>query len=290
MAWYDKYRTAFEYPWQDIPSEVRLEITTKMKSFRAVTDPECSVVLIAHNEERHILGSLWSLVDNICDFSVEILVVSNNSTDATDRLLEETGVCWFREEKKGPGFARQCGLNHARGKYHICIDSDTLYPPYYIAMHVYNLRKPEVVCTYGLWSFLPDEHHPKLGLFLYESLRDIYICLQNINRPELCVRGMVLAFRTEFGKMVGYRTDIIRGEDGMMALELKKYGKLKLIRSRKARAVTSCGTLDGGGSLFRNIWCRFIGVMKGIVYLFTTASEYKDRDSNLIDKNKIEEV
>ena len=287
MAWYSKYLAAFERHYQDVSNEIKKEIADKMLRFRQDdTTPVCSVVAIAHNEEKHILGCLWSLVDNICDFPVEIIVVSNNSTDAKEQLLNEVGVLWYSEEKKGPGFARQCGLNHARGKYHICIDSDTLYPPYYVATHVKHLDKGSIVCTYGLWSFLPDAHHSKSGLFFYELLRDFYLSLQNINRPELCVRGMVLAFRTDIGRKIGYNTSILRGEDGMMALGLKQYGKLKFLKSRKARAITCNGTLDGGGNLARNAWSRFKKGIRNIKKQITTQSKYDDRDYNVIKKDE----
>ena len=54
------------------------------------------------------------------------------------------------------------GLNHARGKYHLCIDADTLYPPQYISTMIKVLQDKEVAGAYALWSFLPNEHH--LGL------------------------------------------------------------------------------------------------------------------------------
>lgn len=282
MAWYEKYLAAFERPYKDVPAEIKKTVREKLKRFSPTETPLCSVVLIAHNEEKHILGCLWSLCENQVDFPTEIIVADNHSTDATPQILDELGVIWFEEEKKSPGFARQCGLDHARGKYHICIDTDTLYPSLYMATHVRYLEREGTACTYGLWSFLPGEGRSKVGLFFYELLRDIYLSVQNINRPELCVRGMTLAFRTEWGKQVGYRTNIIRGEDGMMALGLKKYGKLKMIRSRKARPRTSCGTLSGGGSLWRNTWERFKKALRGIGLLFTRQEEYEDRDYNLI--------
>lgn len=286
MAWYDKYLIAFERPYSTVPQTVKQEVADKLEKLSLqAEDPLVSVVLIAHNEERHILSCLWSLVNNICDFPIEIIVVSNCSTDATESILDELGAYWFQELKKGPGFARQCGLNHARGMYHVCIDVDTLYPPLYIATHVSYLKKKDIVCTYGFWSFLPDEHHSKLGLFFYEFLRDIYLSLQNISRPELCVRGMTLAFRTEYGKQVGYKTNIIRGEDGMMALGLKKYGKLKLLHTRKARAMTCSSTLDGGGGLLQNLWSRCVTAIKRTRLLFSSQTEYKDQDYNLIKKD-----
>lgn len=287
MKWYQKYLAAYERPYTEVPEGVKQEVARKLKKFSHVEEPVISVVAIAHNEGRHILACLWSLADNAVDLPTEIIVVSNHSTDDTDTILSELGVTWYSETRKSPGFARQCGLDHARGTYHICIDSDTLYPPHYIATHVRCLQQKDVVCTYGLWSFLPDKNHSATGLFFYELLRDIYLNVQNFNRPELCVRGMVLAFRTAPGKKVGYRTNIIRGEDGMMALGLKKYGKLKFLRTSKVRAITSNQILNSGGGLMKSAWFRFKKGIGSLQLLFTKQEEYKDQDYNLIDKKPI---
>lgn len=270
MEWYSKYLEAFERPYKEIPNAVKTIIANQIKQKCYSTEnPLCSVVAIAHNEETHLLGCLWSLTDNICNFPIEIIVVNNNSTDATEQLLREINVTYYNEERQSPGFARQCGLDHSHGKYHICIDADTLYPPHYITTHLKYLKQPEIVCTYGLWSFLPDKNHTKTSLAFYEFLRDLYLHIQNIKRPELVTRGMVLAFHTEPGKKVGYCTHVTRGEDGKMALGLKQYGKLKFITSRKVRAVTSNATLNSKGGLLSNIWFRIKKAGKNLNLVFT---------------------
>jgi len=43
--------------------------------------------------------------------------------------LDEIGVRSYLESKQGTPHARQLGLEKARGKYHLCADSDTFYPP-----------------------------------------------------------------------------------------------------------------------------------------------------------------
>lgn len=57
-----------------------------------------------------------------------------------------------------------CGLNHARGKYYICIDSDTIYPKKYIETLVKTLEKPDTVAVSSLWSYIPDKQHPWLAV------------------------------------------------------------------------------------------------------------------------------
>nr|WP_320058406.1 glycosyltransferase family 2 protein [uncultured Bacteroides sp.] len=281
MPWYTNYIEVYEKPLSSVPQTIIAEVQSKLKE-RQSEEPLISVVLIAHNEEKRLLACLWSLCNNKCDLPIEILAVNNCSTDGTTEVLNELGVTWFDEKKKGPGHARQCGLDHAKGVYHICIDADTMYPPLYIQTHVRQLMKPEVACTFSLWSFIPIEGKSRIGLFFYEALRDMYLGLQSINRPELCVRGMVFGFKTEYARRIGFRTDIIRGEDGSLALGMKPYGKLKLITSRKARAITGYGTVGADGSLLKSFGKRFIRAVKSISGLFTRKEQYKDEEENLI--------
>lgn len=247
MKWYADYLSIYDKPFTQAPQAVINQVKDKIRQL-ATHAPLVSVVAIAHNEEKRILSCLWSLCENQHNYPVEILVINNHSTDHTEEVLKELGVTYFNEYQKGPGFARQCGLNHARGKYHLCIDADTLYPPQYISTMIKVLQDKEVAGAYALWSFLPNEHH--LGLFFYETLRDLYLKIQNLNRPELNVRGMAFAFHTETARKEGFRTDILRGEDGSLALALKKYGKLRFVTARKARVLTGYGTVSADGSLF----------------------------------------
>lgn len=182
MEWYTKYLSIFGLTLSEIPGDTLSEIGTLLHEKQSDT-PLVSVVVIAHNEEPHILSCLWSLGNNEYSYPIEILVVNNHSTDRTEQALQAVGATYFNELKKGPGYARQCGLDHAKGRYHICIDADTMYPPHYIDTHVRNLMKPGVACTFSLWSFIPDKRHSRLGLWLYECLRDLHLSIQAIKRP-----------------------------------------------------------------------------------------------------------
>lgn len=281
--WYTPYLTVYEKRLDEIAPELLEktfnEIREKLAKLQS-DKPVASVVLIAHNEEPRILSCLNSLCNNHCPFPIEILVVNNNSTDRTEEILQDLGIRYFNEKQKGPGFARQCGLNQAQGIYHLCIDSDTLYPPLYIQSMVKALQKPNTVAAYALWSFIPRNN--RYRLFIYEMLRDIYLSLQNIKRPELNVRGMVFAFKTEIGKEIGFRTDILRGEDGSLALEMKKHGKLQFVKSRKARVMTGYGTLSADGSIGSSFKKRLIKGLGHIGALFHSKSHYEDEESNLI--------
>lgn len=283
MAWYTQYLSVFEKTFSEIHKDIVEEIKNKLDKVKSPT-PLASVVVIAHNDETRLLSCLWSLSNNICRYPIEIIGVNNNSVDRTLDVFEAVGIKPYFEEKKSCGYARRCGLEQAKGKYYICIDSDTMYPPYYLQTVIENLEKPNAAAVSTLWSFIPDKEHSKAKLFIYEFLRDIHIRLIYIKRPEMGVRGMVFAYKTEYGRKVGYRVELKRGEDGSMALGLKKYGSIKLLTSRKLRAVTATNTLAMDGSLWKSFIKRFVLFLKGFSSYFKKKTDYKDDPSNLITK------
>lgn len=279
--WYRKYLSVYEKPYHEAPKSVIDTVRENLVRVQSDT-PLVTVSVIAYNEERHLLACLWSLSEMQCRYPVEIIVVDNNSTDLTSKILNDLNVKQFRELQKGPGHARNCGLNCAQGKYFLCADGDSIYPPQYIDTMVRELEKDKVVGVYGLWKFIPDKGYPRWQLSIYESLRNVYLLLQSIKRPELCVRGMSFGFQTDLGRKISFRNDIIRGEDGSMALSLKHYGKLIFVRNKYSQIYTGLGTLKNDGSFFNSFKVRVVKALKGVGKLFTRKESYEDADDNLI--------
>lgn len=283
MKWYTKYLETYEKPLEDIRPEILDEVRSKLASLQS-KEPLVTVSVIGYNEEKHLLACLWSLSEMQCKYPVEVIGVDNESKDRTAEIFKRCGVPYYTETQHSCGFARQCGLNHARGKYHLNIDSDTMYPAKYVELMVDALEKQDVVGVSSLWSYMPDKDHSWLGIKIYEACRDIYLWAQHFKRPELSVRGLVFGYNTELGCKVGIRTDIIRGEDGSLALGLKQYGKIKFLHNRKARPVTGYGTVGTDGSFFKSFWNRIVMRLKGIGSLFTQKEKYEDEEGNLVKK------
>lgn len=283
MKWYTKYLEAYEKPLEDIRPEILDEVRSKLASLQS-KEPLVTVSVIGYNEEKHLLACLWSLSEMRCKYPVEVIGVDNDSKDRTAEIFKRCGLPYYTETQHSCGFARQCGLNHAKGKYHLNIDSDTMYPARYVELMVDALEKQNVVGVSSLWSYMPDKDHSWLGIKIYEACRDIYLWAQHFKRPELSVRGLVFGYNTELGCKVGIRTDIIRGEDGSLALGLKQYGKIKFLHNRKARPVTGYGTVGTDGSFFKSFWNRIVMRLKGIGSLFTQKEKYEDEEGNLVKK------
>lgn len=283
--WYTPYLTVYEKRLDEIAPELLEktfnEIREKLAKLQS-DNPVVTVSVIGYNEERHLLACLWSLTNMKCKYPVEIIGVDNESKDRTAEIFERCGVPFYTETRHSCGFARRCGLMHARGRYHLNIDSDTLYPPAYVEKMVQVLESPGIVGVSSLWSYIPDQDHSWLAIQCYEGARDFYLWLQHFKRPELSVRGLVFGYHTDLGCKVGIRTDIIRGEDGSLALGLKAYGRIAFLRDRKARAVTGYGTVGQDGSFFNSFKNRLLYRLRNFKSLLTSKSHYEDEESNLI--------
>ena len=283
MKWYSKYLTLLEKPFDSLPQQIIDEIRENFKILNS-DSPIASVVIIAYNEEKRLPACLWSLSDSKCRYPIEIMGVDNNSSDRTSDVFRASGIRFFAESRKGPGYARNRGLTEAKGKFLICIDADTIYPPKYIEIMIdaFN-KKQDVVAVSSLYSFIPSKQFPELWLFFYELFRDIHVFILSFKSPERCIRGAVFAHNTELGKKIGYRVNIKRGEDGSLAYSLKEYGKIVFIRNRKARPVTSTAAFGADGSLKSAFKSRVISALKGMrKYFVKTKGELKDQDSNII--------
>ena len=278
--WYDKYLSIYGKPFSEVPQNIIDGIRERLASLQSA-EPLVSVVVIAYNEECRLAACLWSLSELKTKYPIEIIGVNNNSKDRTEDVYKSLGLPYYNETRQSPGYARQCGLEHAKGKYHFFIDADTFYPSCYVDLMMRKLEKPNVSCVGTFWSYYPNEKHSAFGLFVFELIRDTFLWVQHFKRPELNIRGMTFAFRADYAKQVKIRTDIRRGEDGSLALELKKFGKIAFLYNRMARPVTGYGTLNEG-SLLQSLWHRVKVQGKGITRIFHKTEHYEDSEDNLV--------
>ena len=280
MTWYDKYLSIYDKPFSEVPANVIEETRNRLAKMQS-DNPLISIVVIAYNEETHLQACLWALSEITCKYPLEIIGVNNDSKDRTAEIFEASGIPYYTEYQHSCGYARRCGLQHAKGKYYFDVDADTLYPPYYYNILMEQLLKPDVSCVSSLWSYFPDKNHTRLGLAVFELCRDLFLWIQHFKRPELSVRGLVFAYNIEYARKEEYRVDIIRGEDGSMALALKKYGKIAFVYNRKARAITGYGTLND-----ESLWDSFVKRIKvqgkGILRIFHKTEHYEDSEDNLV--------
>lgn len=167
-----------------------------------------SLVIPAYNEESHLYECLCSALDQMVPFH-EIIVVDNNSSDATARIVGGfPGVRLIREGRQGVTFARSRGFDAVRGDIIARIDADVVLPETWVE-HVqsfygrpahlthawtgggyfYNVRAPKLVSgVYNLLAFRANQvliGYPSLWGSNMAMPKEMWQTVAN----ELCARG-----------------------------------------------------------------------------------------------------
>jgi len=244
--------------WQLNPADaanieaVRMRVKNLLKG-----EPEVSVCIPAYNEEESIIQTLSSLSDNITTRSVEIIVVDNNSKDATNQLATAAGVNCVRETTQGITPARNRGIKEARGKFILNADADSIYPPDWIEEMVRPLAKndTDVALTYGRFSFIPVGSTGRSTYFFYEYMAEFTRWINKKFKEEAV---NVYGFNSGFRRLQGLDVDSFNhpagtNEDGFLAMKLrnKGFGKLHLVTNPKALVWTTDRRLQIDGGLWK---------------------------------------
>jgi len=253
--------------YSDLSLQELGDLKTRVANFKHPS-PDVSVIIPAWNEENNIFRAISSLASSKTNLKVEIVVINNNSTDNTQKVLEELGVINHFQPVQGIAPARSMGLNHAKGKFHLCADSDTFYPPGWIDLMVKPMiDDKKVVGVYGRYSFVPPDGESRIVLWMYEKIAGVLIRIRKKKMEFINVLGFNMGFITEVGKAnggfeviaarkfdnaMGSADFVEESEDGRMALNLKKTGFLKLITHPKARVFTSSRRLMAEGGIIKS--------------------------------------
>ena len=113
--------------------------------------PTLSIVIPAFNEERCIGDCLRSLARQEIGVPFEVVLVDNNSTDATVRVARATAnglqLRVVHESRQGRGAARHTGFATARGTILVSADADTTYPQRWLRGLLDGLASDDVVAV-----------------------------------------------------------------------------------------------------------------------------------------------
>jgi cellulose synthase/poly-beta-1,6-N-acetylglucosamine synthase-like glycosyltransferase len=116
---------------------------------RGPTTPSVTVVIAAYNEAQHIVATIRNKLDSdYPEALLDVLVVSDCSEDATDRLLqtlESPRMSWFRlGRRSGKTAALNEAVPRARGEIIVFSDANSIYEREAIQRLVENFADPDV--------------------------------------------------------------------------------------------------------------------------------------------------
>jgi len=224
---------------------------------------DISIVIPAYNEEKYILNSLRSLLNqNLANtISYEIIIVDNNSTDNTYKIVknfidkyrksnDKISFELIREYRKGVAFARQTGFSIANSKIIATLDADCiasplwvrtifnifsydydyLYNPFYrnlpskIMDSIKNTINKKIVAATGMIKFY-DADTPELKFI--NNLIPLFLKLANFFYLFPSLHGSNLAVLKEaFIQVDGFNLNLKTGEDLDLGLKLEKIGRI----------------------------------------------------------------
>jgi glycosyltransferase involved in cell wall biosynthesis len=198
-----------------------------------MSDPQISVVIPAYNEEKFLRDCLLSVKKQHVSVPYEIIVVNNNSTDATAKIAREEGVRVFDEPEKGLAFARQKGLDAAKGELLVYLDADVRLPAGWLEkIYTYFQKNPRVSAISCDFRFYDGRVLETIGQRFFDG---IIMPLNNavmrlVDKPEVLI-GQSIALRTEsLRKAGGINLDFVfHGEDTSLAYRMHSQGKVKFL-------------------------------------------------------------
>jgi len=253
-AWVGKANFSYN-SYEEIPQHIFDSVNEGLDRIQQ-PNPLVTILIAAYNEEVNILRCLSTLSKSTTNIPLEIIVIDNNSKDRTQETLGRLRITKLFQAIQGCGPARQLGQETAKGKYILTADADCLYPDTWVDEMMKVLQKPGTACVYGRYSFIPEPGYPRWKLAILENLKDIISEYRHMKRPYLNAYGISMGYVKEFGLKAGYIMVNVRGDDGRLAFDMMKYGKIEQVKASSARPWTGPRTLDRDGSFTKAIFSR----------------------------------
>jgi glycosyltransferase involved in cell wall biosynthesis len=189
--------------------------------------PRFSVVIPAYNEAEFLGSCLDSLLAQDYPGPYEVVVVDNNSTDATAAVARARGATVVHEPKAGVCPARQCGTTAARGEIVVSTDADTFFSPDWLSRIDQAFRDdPGRVAVAGPCRFVDP---PWWGRVYTGVLFSIVSLVAHLTGRILYVTATNLAFRKS--EWPGYNIEATQGGDELDLLRrLRCRGSVAFVR------------------------------------------------------------
>ncbi|MBF2000269.1 MAG: glycosyltransferase family 2 protein [Synechococcales cyanobacterium M58_A2018_015] len=177
--------------------------------------PFFSVIIPTFNRENLISKALNSVIEqNLDDF--EIIVVDDGSTDRTLDVLIGYGsqIKIIQQKNEGPGKARNLGIDNAKGRYIVFLDSDDLWFPWTLSIY------KQIITENGFPSLIagtPIQFHNEDEIKFVQPLPlkiEVFPDYFASSKHSLWLQPGAVAIRADVLRSVGGFTELrINGED-----------------------------------------------------------------------------
>lgn len=185
-----------------------------------------SIVIPAYNEATVLPRCLRSLRDQDYQGEYEVIVVDNGSTDGTAKVASRYGARVVHCSEKGVAYAREAGLQSARGEIVVQCDADSIMPSDWlskIALHFLTCTEDAGLSGDVRYLGEPFWHRP-FSIMNHWLNRITYRWL---SRPMSILAANFAARREALIAAGGYNLDLPEcGDEFDLLLRLKRIGRV----------------------------------------------------------------
>jgi glycosyltransferase involved in cell wall biosynthesis len=206
-----------------------------------------SVVVPAHNEERHIAHCLAAIDEarSLTDAVVQVVVVLNRCTDQTQSIAESFGAICVPDQSRCLAAIRNLGIRYSTGDIIVTCDADS-------RMHKEMLRRVVEELNAGAVGGGVDVVHDRrsVGIAICELLLRLSMRIAGVS----C--GAFWTTRRAFEAVGGFNENLAMAEDYDFGRRLKEFGRIARAPYRTlwdTRLLTSARKFDSYGdwAIFR---------------------------------------
>jgi glycosyltransferase involved in cell wall biosynthesis len=239
------------------------------------TIPDLTIVVPAYNEEKYIGECLEAILKECTNttLKVEVMVIDNNSTDDTARVVQGfPEVRLIHEPIKGITAARRCGLENASAPLLANVDADTHMPKDWINRVYAEFQKnPKVMLVSGPYTYYDVPWYTTALVWIWWN---VFAYPAYLIIGHMAVGGN-FALRTEVMKRIGGFDETIAfyGEDTNIARRLHAEGKVRFMRTlimpSSGRRLNDDGIISSG-------YVYLLNFLSEVLFKKPFTEEYRD--------------
>ncbi|MDP9201090.1 MAG: glycosyltransferase [Gemmatimonadota bacterium] len=262
-----------------------------------------SLIVPTYNCAPYLVEAIESVLNQTYK-AAEIIVVDDGSTDNTEEVLksyvEKGFVRYIRQNKQGPGSARNVGIRSATGDYIAFLDADDALTENSLGARVALLQAfPQMSFVFSDYFHQDQESSDVVAVLKKERFLEKFAGLASntsngrlfssasfddvFDIPFFAHANTVLVRRATLDKVGLFRTDIVTGEDTDMWLRLAKNGVIGYVDAPLAYYKRFRGTLTTKDPLkYGEDRLRFLDVLQKEHASFSNASSVISRRLGLV--------